>query len=62
MPVYLSILGILNLAGNLATGAPSKSFQVIAPFEALIYLNLYSSLSIHACEFSEVGIGNVIGG
>ena len=61
MPVYLSISGILNLAGKLATGAPSKSSQVTTLSEALIYLSFYSSLSIRVYGFSEVGIGDVTG-
>lgn len=54
MPVYLSIFGILNLVGKLATCDPSKSFHVIPSFEALICLNLYSSLSMWAWVSSEV--------
>ena len=61
MAVYLSISSILNLASKLATGAPSKSSQVIISSEALICLNLCSSLSIRVCGSSEVGIGNVTG-
>ena len=60
MPVYLSIVGILNLVGKLATGAPSKSSQVIAPSEVLNCLNLYSNLSIRACGSSEIGVDTVI--
>ena len=62
MPVYLSISGILNLVGKLATSAPSKSSQVTTPSEALICLNFYSSLSIRVCGSSEVEIGDVTGG
>ena len=62
MLLYLSISGILNLAKKLVTSAPSKSSQGIAPFEALICLNLYSSLSIRACGLSEVGVGTVTRG
>ena len=62
MLVYLSILGIINLVGKLATSAPSKSSQVITLCEALICLNLCSSLSIHACGSSKVRIGNVTEG
>ena len=61
MPVYLPILGILNLAGKLATGASSKSFQVITPSKVLNCLNLYSSLSMRACGSSEVRVGMMTG-
>ena len=59
IPVYHSIFGILNLAGKLATGAPSKSSQVTALSEVLNYLNLCSSLSIRACVSFEVRVGIV---
>ena len=62
MLVYLSISSILNLAGKLATSAPSKSFQVIAPSEVLNCLNLCSSLSMRECRSSKVGVGTVTGG
>ena len=62
MLLYLSISGILNLAKKLVTGALSKSSQGIAPSEALIYLNLYSSLSIRACGLSKVEVGTVTRG
>ena len=62
MPVYLSISGILNLAGRLATGVPSKSSQVIAPSKVLICLSFCSSLSIRVCGSSEIGVGTMAGG
>ena len=62
MLVYLSISSILNLVGKLATGAPSKSSQVIALSEVVNYLNLYSSLSMRACGSSEVGVDMVARG
>ena len=62
MLAYLWISSILNLFSKLNTSAPSKSSQIVAPSEALIYLNLCSSLSIRACGSSEVRIGNATGG
>ena len=61
MPVYRSISGILNLAGKLATGSPSKSSQVTGLSELLNCLNFLSSLSIQACGSSEVGVGMMTG-
>ena len=61
MHVYLSIYGILNWACKLATGAPSKSSQLMTPSEILIYLSLYSSLSIRACVSSKARMGAMIG-
>ena len=62
MPVYLSMSGILNLAGKLATDTPSKPSQVVALSEALNYLKPCSSLSMRACGSSEVEVGTVMGG
>ena len=62
MLVYLSISSILNLAGRLATGAPSKSSQVTTLSKVLNCFNLCSSLSMRACGSSEVGIGTVTEG
>ena len=61
MPIYLSISGILNWVGKLATGASSKSSQLIASFETLIRLILCSNLSIWACAFSKIGTGATTG-
>ena len=55
-------LCILNLAGKLATGAPSKSSKVTTLSEVINCLNLYSSLSIWACGSSEVGVSAMTGG
>ena len=55
VPVYHSISGILNLAGRLATGSPSKSSHTILPYDNLNYLILYSSLSMRAWASSRVG-------
>ena len=62
MPVYLSMSGILNLAGKLATGTPSKPSQVMALSEVLNCLNPCSSLSMRACGSSEVGVGTMTRG
>ena len=45
IPIYHSISGILNLAGRLATGSPSKSSHPIPPSDTLICLIFCSSLS-----------------
>ena len=57
MPIYLLISGILKWDGKLATGAPSKSFQLIAPSKTLICLIFCSSLSIRAFASFEVWMG-----
>ena len=62
MVVYILIFGILNLVGKLAIGDPSTSSHVIPPSEALIYFNLYSSLSMRAWVSSEVVVDIVTRG
>ena len=61
MLVYLLISGILKWDGKLATSAPSKSSQLIAPSETLICLILCSSLSIRACAAFKVWMGATTG-
>ena len=61
MLVYLSISSILKWDGKLATVAPSKSSQLIAPSETLICLILCSSLSIRACASSKAWMGAMTG-
>ena len=52
MPVYLSMFGILNLAGKLATGIPSKSSQTTDPSDTLICLIHCLMRSMRACVSS----------
>ena len=61
MSVYLSISSILNKVGKLATDAPSKSSQLIAPSEILICLILCLSLSKWACTSSKAEMGATTG-
>ena len=61
IPVYRSISRILNLAGKLATGSPSKSSHTIPSSNNLNCLILYSSLSMRAWASSEVGTTTMVG-
>ena len=54
IPMYRSISDILNLAGRLATGSPSKSSHPIPPSDTLICLILCSSMSMRAWVSFEV--------
>ena len=62
IPVYHSISSILNLAGRLAIGSPSKSSHTIPLSDTLNCIILYSSLSMRAWASFEVETTTMAGG